>query len=54
MKGSIEKQAMAEVPGILANFLELPESDVNVVPQQGKIGPDFLGESFRVPFPGGM
>ena len=32
---------MAEVPGILANFLELPESDVNVVPQQGKIGPDF-------------
>jgi hypothetical protein len=42
MKGSFEKQAMAEVPGILANFLELPESDVNVVPQQGKIGPDFL------------
>ena len=42
MKGSIEKQAMAEVPGILANFLELPESDVNVVPQKGKIGPDFL------------
>jgi hypothetical protein len=42
MKGSIEKQAMAEVPGILANFLELPESDVNVVPQQGKMGPDFL------------
>lgn len=41
MKGSIEKQAMAEVPGILANFLELPENDVNVVPQQGKIGPDF-------------
>ena len=42
MKGSIEKQAMAEVPGILANFLELPEADVNVVPKQGKIGPDFL------------
>ena len=41
MKGSIEKQAMAEIPGILANFLELPENDVNVVPQQGKIGPDF-------------
>ena len=41
MKGSIEKQAMAEVPRILANFLELPENDVNVVPQQGKIGPDF-------------
>ena len=32
---------MAEVPGILANFLELPENDVNVVPQQCKIGPDF-------------
>lgn len=42
MKGSIEKQAMAEVPGILANFLELSESDVNVVPQHGKIGPNFL------------
>jgi hypothetical protein len=41
MQSSIEKQAMAEVPGILANFLELPENDVNVVPQQGKIGPDF-------------
>ena len=42
MKGSFEKQAMAEVPGILASFLELPGSDVNVVPQEGKIGPDFL------------
>jgi len=42
MKGSIEKQAMAEVPGIFANFLELSEEDVVVVPQQGKIGPDFL------------
>ncbi len=42
MKGSIEKQAMAEVPGILANLLELPVSDVNVVPQERKIGPDFL------------
>jgi hypothetical protein len=41
VKGSIEKQAMAEAPGILANFLELPESDVKVVPQKGKIGPDF-------------
>ena len=42
MKGSIEKQAMAEVPGILAHFLELSGSEVNVIPQQGKIGPDFL------------
>ena len=42
MKGSIEKQVMAEIPGILANFLELPESDVKVVPQKSKIGPDFL------------
>ena len=42
MKGSIEKQAMVEVPGILANFLELPEKDVVVVSQQGKIGLDFL------------
>jgi hypothetical protein len=42
MKSSIEKQAMAEVPSILANLLELSESDVNVVPQHGKIGPDFL------------
>jgi hypothetical protein len=42
MKGSIEKQAMTEIPGILATLLELPESDVNVVPQQGKISPDFL------------
>lgn len=42
MKGSIEKQAMAEVPGILANFLELPEKDVVVVPQIDKINPDFL------------
>ena len=42
MNGSIEKQAMAEVPGILASFLELPGSDVNVVPQEGKIGPVFL------------
>lgn len=33
---------MAEVPGILANFLELPEKYVVVVPQQGKIGLDFL------------
>ena len=54
MKGSIDKQAMAEIPGILANFLELPESDVNVVPQQGKIRPDFLvkasGYHFLVEF----
>jgi len=42
MKGSIEKQAMAKVPVILANFLELPESKVNVVPKEGKIGPEFL------------
>ncbi len=42
MKGSIEKQAMAEVPGILANFLELPENKMNVVPQGRKIGPNFL------------
>jgi hypothetical protein len=42
MKGSIEKLAMTEVPGILSYFLEIPRSDVNVVPQQGKIGPGFL------------
>jgi hypothetical protein len=42
MKGSIEKQAMLEVPGILANFLELPERKVNVVPHQGKNAPDFV------------
>ena len=42
---SIEKRAIAEVPAILANFLELPESKVNVVPQEGKIGPDFLAEA---------
>ena len=42
MKGLIEKQAMVEVPGILANLLELLESDVNVVPHQGRTGPDFL------------
>jgi hypothetical protein len=42
MKGSIAKQAMAEVPGILANFLELPEKDVVVVPQQSGVGLDFL------------
>lgn len=42
MKGSIENQAMAEVPGILANFLELPEKDVVVVPQQSGVGLDFL------------
>ena len=41
MKGLIDKQAMAEVPGILANFFDLAESDVIVVPQKGKIGPDF-------------
>ena len=33
---------MTEVPGMLANFLELPESDVIVVPQRDKIRPDFL------------
>jgi hypothetical protein len=42
MNSSIEKQAMAEVPGLLANLLELPGDDVNVEPQQGKIGRDFL------------
>ena len=42
MKGSIGKQAMAEVPGILANFLELPEKDVIAVTQQGDIDLDFL------------
>jgi hypothetical protein len=42
MNGQIEKQAMTEVPGILANFLELLRSDVIVVPQKSKIGPDFL------------
>jgi len=42
MKGSIKKQAMVEVPSILSDFLELPRSDVVVVPQQDQIGPDFL------------
>jgi hypothetical protein len=50
MKGSTEKQAMAKVPGILANFLELPERGVNVVPQEGKIGPDFLVEAVGYQF----
>jgi hypothetical protein len=50
MKSSIEKQAMTEVPGILANFLELPESKVNVVPQEGKIDPDFLVKASRYHF----
>jgi len=45
MNASIEKRAIAEVPAILANFLELPESKVNVVSQVGKIGPDFLVEA---------
>lgn len=42
MKGLIEKQAITEVPGILANFLELPEKDVVVIPQRGNMGIDFL------------
>ena len=42
MKGSIEKQAVAELPGILANLLELPESKVAVVNQDGKNAPDFV------------
>ena len=42
MKGSIEKQAMLELPGILASFLELAESKVAVVSQQGKNSPDFV------------
>jgi hypothetical protein len=41
VKGSIEKQAMAEAPGILAKFLELPEMDVVVETQRGKMRPDF-------------
>ena len=41
---------MTEVPGILANFLELPESKVNVVPQEGKIDPDFLVKASRYHF----
>jgi hypothetical protein len=41
MKGSIEKQAVAKVPGLLANFLELPDKDVVVFPKEGKISLDF-------------
>jgi len=41
MKDSIEKQAMTEVPGILANFLSLPANDLVVVPQEDNIGLDF-------------
>jgi len=50
MKGSIEKIAMLEVPGILANFLDIPESQVNIVPQEGNHDPDFLVESVDYQF----
>ena len=42
MKGLIEKQAMAELPGILANFFEIPESKVTVRRPKGKNVPDFI------------
>ena len=45
MKGLIQRRAIAEVPGILADFLEIPKSKVNVVPKEGKISPDLLVEA---------
>ena len=45
MKGLIQKRAIAEVPGILADFLEIPKRKVNVVPKEGKISPDLLVEA---------
>ncbi len=56
MKGAIKKQAMLEVPGIIAKFLELPERRVKVVLPQGTNGPDFVvktpGCNFLVLFTG--
>ena len=45
MKRSIEKQALLELPGILANFLEIQESEVSIVAQEGINTPDFLAEA---------
>ncbi len=42
MMGSVEKQAITKVPGILAKLLELPEKDVGVVSQESDSGLDFL------------
>ncbi len=42
MKALIEKQAIAELPGILANLLEIPESKVTVRRPKGKNVPDFI------------
>lgn len=41
MTDIIEKQAKAEVPRILAKFLELPERDVVIASQERDPGPDF-------------
>lgn len=45
MSASIENRAVSEVPAILANFLEIPESKVNIIPQIGKTVPDLVVEA---------
>jgi hypothetical protein len=45
MIDSIEKQAMTEVPGILAKLIDLPEKDVFVVSQERNTGLDFIVKS---------
>jgi len=42
MKDSIEKKAILEIPSIFASFLGLSEKEVEIVPHEGSIGPDFL------------
>ena len=45
MSASIEKRAIAEVPAILATFLEILESKVSIIPQIGKTVPDLVVEA---------
>lgn len=45
MNASIEKRTISEVPAILASFLEIPESKVNIFPQEGKASPDLALEA---------
>lgn len=45
MGTSIEKQAITQVPAILAHFLEISESKVNIIPQIGKNIPGLMVEA---------